>query len=34
VFGYLFWVVSIYVDCLVFVAAALILREKLLPDSG
>jgi len=34
VFGYLFWVVSIYVDCLVFVSAALILKEKLLVDSG
>lgn len=34
VFGYLFWVVSIYVDCLVFVSAALILREKLQIDSG
>jgi len=34
VFGYLFWVVSIYVDCLVFVAAALILKEKLLAESG
>jgi hypothetical protein len=34
VFGYLFWVVSIYLDCLVFVSAALILKEKLLADSG
>lgn len=34
VFGYLFWVVSIYVDCLVFIAAALVLKEKLLAESG
>ncbi len=34
VLGYLFWVVSIYVDCLVFISAALILKEKLLADSG
>jgi hypothetical protein len=34
VFGYLFWVASIYVDCLVFVSAALILRDKLLIENG
>lgn len=33
VFGYLFWVVSIYVDCLVFIAAALILSEKLMIEN-
>jgi hypothetical protein len=33
VFGYLFWVVSICIDCLVFVSAALILKEKLQLDS-
>lgn len=32
--GYLLWLVSIYLDCLVFIAAALILREKLLVDGG
>jgi len=32
--GGLFWGVSIYVDCLVFIAAAVILREKLLVEDG